>query len=763
MEENGKKRKADTSPIEGQPFTRSQRRRKRATKHKEEKRQVNSSESSDDDRNRTPSGTVIKKKVHDIRDFLEKANKLKDIGLSRQIVQNQSTGKKTSTKNSATISTSVNTINNMGDHGKSVNSARPLETNSEDKLQSSDGEQFHSPRTNMSTNVSTANSELDQSSDQEESDETKFLKSLAVIIQNKGEDAMQIEETDSASLSESQTKGCESEALENSEQQQSVIEKVEMELNNDDTPKAMSLQAVMQMFQEIKENQKKESMELKKSMGLMKTECVKEAKTAVAKEMDRIQNIESEVAYWKLKSEVLTEVCTRMNTEIKDLTTRMDNMEFNGSKKKALMSGLRLEGENKGQKLAFINDFLQFYLGEEVIVDDYFALGHPEQLQTVLIFQSIEERKNVLRLKQNLKEYRNEEGRKVYISEYLPSTSLEKKKKEKAIHEKYQEIGEAEAISYVKGQIRINQQPYSKIVNPPTPKQLVDISTEKLQQILSLRPKRSSRITQDQSEFMAYVSDVGSFEQIMDLYIRAKLIQPEARHIVCAYTLDDETIEECYKQDYHDDGEPAAGRSLLNILNHYGIRNKVIFVARKYGGIRMGSNRFSCYVQAACEALEVEIPERTQNPVRSNPTQYSTGVKRNGIAQKIESEQQNEVPKGADKTQKENGRRFQRGISNRSQRNSFRPYRGTHHTRRGAYPPGVHKSPYHHSHTYPVRGSRPHSTQYTTRMTQPRRQAYRSSYENRDYGDYEPDYELEFEECGMSNFKFSRPWENRYQ
>ena len=50
---------------------------------------VSSEGSSDEDRNRTPSGTMLKGKVTDIRTFLEKANKLKEIGLDRHAISSQ--------------------------------------------------------------------------------------------------------------------------------------------------------------------------------------------------------------------------------------------------------------------------------------------------------------------------------------------------------------------------------------------------------------------------------------------------------------------------------------------------------------------------------------------------------------------------------------------------------------------------------------------------------------------------------------------------
>ena len=69
--------------------------------------------------------------------------------------------------------------------------------------------------------------------------------------------------------------------------------------------------------------------------------------------------------------------------------------------------------------------------------------------------------------------------------------------------------------------------------------------------------------------------------------------------------------DQCYTKDFCDDGEPGAGRHLLDYLEKNDLKARVIFVARKYGGIRMGPDRFTCYKQAA----ELAIQENLYNVV----------------------------------------------------------------------------------------------------------------------------------------------------
>ena len=75
-----------------------------------------------------------------------------------------------------------------------------------------------------------------------------------------------------------------------------------------------------------------------------------------------------------------------------------------------------------------------------------------------------------------------------------------------------------------------------------------------------------------------------------------------------------------YNQDFCDDGEPGAGRNILNTLMYNSYNNVVVFVARRYGGIKMGANRFECYREAALTALKEIAPPVKKMEKRHDPT-----------------------------------------------------------------------------------------------------------------------------------------------
>ena len=133
---------------------------------------------------------------------------------------------------------------------------------------------------------------------------------------------------------------------------------------------------------------------------------------------------------------------------------------------------------------------------------------------------------------------------------------------------------------------------------------------ENLEDILKLKTKRGATQTKSLSTFTGYVGDVSTIGEVNRLYVKLKLIQPEARHIVCAYWI--KHPERCYSADFHDDGEPAAGRLLLDELTSNNLQGKAIFVARKFIGVKMGVDRLICYTNAARLALGIPLDQINQ-------------------------------------------------------------------------------------------------------------------------------------------------------
>jgi putative IMPACT (imprinted ancient) family translation regulator len=54
----------------------------------------------------------------------------------------------------------------------------------------------------------------------------------------------------------------------------------------------------------------------------------------------------------------------------------------------------------------------------------------------------------------------------------------------------------------------------------------------------------------------------------------------------------------------HDDGEPPAGRKILQVMQRSNVVNVAVLVTRWYGGVQIGPDRFKHICQCAFEALK---------------------------------------------------------------------------------------------------------------------------------------------------------------
>ena len=158
-------------------------------------------------------------------------------------------------------------------------------------------------------------------------------------------------------------------------------------------------------------------------------------------------------------------------------------------------------------------------------------------------------------------------------------------------------------ISYTKAGLTIQGQPYRKLVKAPTPSEMINMSVSELDLILHIDTKRGPAIKKDGSVFYAYMAPAKTHQDARNIYKKLKLVQPNARHIPCAYSIPGSAPN---ANDCWDDGEPGSGRVILNIIENKGLTECAIFVVRIYGGIKMGGTRFACYEQAVYRMIESE-------------------------------------------------------------------------------------------------------------------------------------------------------------
>ena len=151
-----------------------------------------------------------------------------------------------------------------------------------------------------------------------------------------------------------------------------------------------------------------------------------EVQKKCAKQNEKWTTMHSELKYWKLKSETLIDVCSRMNTEIVDLTTRIENLELTNSKKMVIVTGFTFMTEKKWEQTDELRNLFESSMGLQINIEEHYMLGQA----IVIVLQTYDEKRQLMRFKSALKNYRSSAGKNIFVNDYYPPTTQEKKRRE---------------------------------------------------------------------------------------------------------------------------------------------------------------------------------------------------------------------------------------------------------------------------------------------------------------------------------------------
>ena len=373
--------------------------------------------------------------------------------------------------------------------------------------------------------------------------------------------------------------------------------------NMEEQPCAINLEMVYSMFQQLQ----KDVSDLKRMKVVEDEEAVSKQQEAM-NQLDQVfesekKNIADNTIQIKtnsMKMDVMVQVMDRFETTLNEITARVDNLELNNAKRAIVLTGLHTSGK-RDEILNQLYTFLQEELDTpDVLIDDFFTMGLTSPKPVVIYFQNMAEKRIIMQRKSLLKDSSNASA--CYINDYLPSAAQEKKRREKDIRLSNNKKEKKQEITRVNGQLCLGGHPYRKMVVTPKPSELIQIDPKEVSEILKLPVTRGADVFNQGNIFSSYSATVVNHKQVRDLYVKMKLIQPAARHIVCAYYLPGEPEHNLC--DYCDDNEHGAGRALMELLKRQDLPNMVIFIARKYSGVKLGPNRIPSYVEAALNSLQ---------------------------------------------------------------------------------------------------------------------------------------------------------------
>ena len=502
-------------------------------------------------------------------------------------------------------------------------------------------------------------------------------------------------------------------------------------MQNEDPPKVIDLKTVMNMFKRLQKSKVEDKKAAATSVDKDWKEKVDKFIQDSSSKIDEKQSVSNseiiaEVNWLRRKEKIASRTIQRLYDINMELSTRLDNLEINNAKRCFTITGLNIEAK-KDEAINIIESFVLQELGLTIRVEDtYEIVRGPPSSTRVVVLQSQKEKYEVLKAKQLLKGLLNDYEVPFYINDFHPVSQNEKRKYENSVHELNQELpkDDQKNISFRGGNLYIDETLKPPRVYPPQPEDILDVPDDQLQRILDTKLSPGPKIEQSNSEFKAYCISISDHDEIQDAYCKMRWVHAAARHIVCAYIIPNQEFHET--KGHCDDGEFGAGRKILDMMKENNIENRAIFVVRYYGGVKMGSDRFDCYLQAAKGVIQ-------QNPTNSvlNKDQIIEKKDEQSSDQRQQTQQkttQSRYVRGRGRSA--NHYRPKNYINKPAYRSSYNPaYQPSNSERRHSfsYSAAVRGSGGTYRSQYSVRGAKPASTKY--QGTSNKRPRYSSSQE----------------------------------
>ena len=95
------------------------------------------------------------------------------------------------------------------------------------------------------------------------------------------------------------------------------------------------------------------------------------------------------------------------------------------------------------------------------------------------------------------------------------------------------------------GKLFINGELYEPKIKPPTTNQILGVNESINKELSKISFTKSELVKEKGSTTVADATDVSSFQDIYNAYLRIKMLHARATHVVCAFRLDDTSNPYC--------------------------------------------------------------------------------------------------------------------------------------------------------------------------------------------------------------------------
>lgn len=296
--------------------------------------------------------------------------------------------------------------------------------------------------------------------------------------------------------------------------------------------------------------------------------------------------------------EMLLNHVTKQDQRIQELTTKNNEFQARSMRKNIVIAGIKEAPNDNCLELA--TDFFTTQLGiaKSIPLKVAHRIGMGSNRPMVVKLRDFDDKSLIFQHTQKLK------GSSYFVSEQLPEEMSEVKRQQLRIKGQNKQLPPTEqlAISIKREKIYINNKQLRPPIEVPTALSWLNKSQEEQRSIKQIAIKKGPTDTTTSSTFISYSAEVNTIDEVQKAYYKVFTMEPRATHIVCAYMLPG--LNFAKHQAGLDDREFGASRQILRKMQEGHLFNRAVFVARYYGGVHLGADRFRIYKDLALSALD---------------------------------------------------------------------------------------------------------------------------------------------------------------
>ena len=347
---------------------------------------------------------------------------------------------------------------------------------------------------------------------------------------------------------------------------------------------------------------------------------------------DKIQKLTDKVDSLENKLQNLECGLIRRDAVIDELKSKITHVEQQGVKNKLTIYNIDEVDGQENVLLTVANFFrYQMKIQKPVYIQNAYRLGAKKKDTTRpvgVILKSPGEKGKVFGNIKKLKQAKNSKGEKFRIKDTKPPEQHEKRLRQRDIMYKNKRRNTAQRLelSLANGELLIGEEKhkYSCLVEAPDVNTIAELDTKQRQEIMKITLGAGKEVIYEHSFFYGYTITTNDIEVIRKAYIKLRILHGKARHIVCAFQLQNDIDPQ--SADYVDDEEWGAGRQLLRMLVDAENIYRAVFVVRYHNGPNIGPARFTAYKDAAQSAILLHpknaINGKVQSPYAVDKPQY---------------------------------------------------------------------------------------------------------------------------------------------